>query len=75
MKNLKYAQDHVNVVLRLNVDINNVEAVFKFLHVLKEEGIKKVRLDPHLVHENVYRNEYWDCISSREKEGEFLVKF
>ena len=75
IKNLKYAQDHVDVVLRINVDINNIEDVFRLLYVLKEEGITKVRLDPHLVHENVFRNEYWDFVLSKEKEGEFLVKF
>jgi len=34
-----------------------------------------VRLDPHLVHENVFRNEYWDSLIPKGEEGVVLAKF
>lgn len=45
------------------------------MKTLKDEGITNVRLDPHLVHENVFRHEYWHNTLSKDSEGEILVKF
>lgn len=75
LENLKYAQDKTNVVLRINIDINNLDEIEKLLEILREEGIIKVRLDPHLVHENTFRHEYWHNTLSKENEGKVLVKF
>jgi len=74
LNNLAYAQDHTKVVLRINVDYRNVEEIKSLLSTLKEKGITKVRIDPHLVHENVFRNEYWDNIFSKDEEGDILTK-
>ncbi|BFH72948.1 geopeptide radical SAM maturase [Sulfurisphaera javensis] len=75
LKNLKYAQDHTKVVLRINIDVKNMEEIERLLKTLKDEGITNVRLDPHLVHENVFRHEYWHNTLSKDSEGEILVKF
>jgi len=75
LNNLVYAQDHTNVVLRINIDYRNLEEVRALLKTLKERGITKVRLDPHLVHENVFRNEYWDSLIPKGEEGVVLAKF
>jgi uncharacterized protein len=74
LKNLRDIQDDVNIVLRVNIDVNNITSFRELLRDLKQNGITKVRLDPHLVHENVFRNEYWDYILPKDKEGEILVK-
>lgn len=58
----------------MNIDVNNITSFRELLRDLKQNGITKVRLDPHLVHENVFRNEYWDYILPKDKEGEILVK-
>ncbi|AEE94529.1 Radical SAM domain protein [Acidianus hospitalis W1] len=74
LKNLKEIQDEVNVVLRVNIDVNNLDSFRDLLRDLKQNGITKVRLDPHLVHDNVFRNEYWDYTFPKDEEGEILVK-
>jgi uncharacterized protein len=74
VKNLAYAQDHTNVVLRVNVDYRNVEEVRDLFAHLKKQGITKVRVDPHIVHENVFRNEYWENVMPKEEEGKVLSR-
>lgn len=74
LNNLVYAQDHTKVVLRINVDYTNIEEIRFLLSTLKRKGITKVRIDPHLVHENVFRNEYWDNLISKDEEGGILAK-
>ncbi|WP_373468867.1 radical SAM protein [Acidianus infernus] len=74
LKNLKEIRDEVNVVLRVNIDVNNLDSFRDLLKDLKQNGITKVRLDPHLVHDNVFRNEYWDYTFPKDEEGEILVK-
>jgi len=69
LNNLVYAQDHTNVVLRINIDYRNLEEVRALLKTLKERGITEVRLEPYLVHENVFGNEYWDNLIPKGEEG------
>ncbi|WP_048099653.1 radical SAM/SPASM domain-containing protein [Candidatus Acidianus copahuensis] len=74
LDNLRYAQDYVNVVLRINVDSRNISEVRELFRYLKEKDITKIRVDPHIVHENVFRNEYWENVLPKESEGEVLTK-
>ncbi|MUN29664.1 radical SAM protein [Sulfolobus metallicus DSM 6482 = JCM 9184] len=74
LDHLAYAQDKTNVVLRINVDYRNVDEIRELLSTLKERGIIRVRIDPHLVHENIFRNEYWDNLIAKENEGDILAK-
>lgn len=75
VKNLKEVQDLIKVVLRINIDVKNLTEIEELLDELKREGINKVRLDPHLVHSNMFRNEWWDFTISSKAEGDVLVKF
>ncbi len=68
MKNLKYAQNIFNVVLRVNIDYSNENEIDKLLEDLKLNGIENVRIDPHIVHENLFRNEAWDENIPRKNE-------
>ncbi|ARM76079.1 radical SAM/SPASM domain-containing protein [Acidianus manzaensis] len=73
--NLKYAQDHTNVVLRINIDFTNANYIKDLLTDLKEKKITKIRLDPHLVHDNVFNDKYWNRIMPKENEGKILTEF
>lgn len=75
IQNLREVQDLVKVVLRINIDVNNLNEVDALLSRLVEEGITRVRLDPHFVHTNLFRNEWWENVIPRELESEVLVKF
>ncbi|AWR97432.1 radical SAM protein [Acidianus sulfidivorans JP7] len=75
LNNLKYAQDHTNVVLRINIDYRNIANIRDLLIDLKEKGITKVRLDPHLVHDNIFNDSYWHNIMPKNSEGKILSEF
>ncbi|QKR00309.1 radical SAM protein [Metallosphaera tengchongensis] len=75
VKNLRELQDRVKVVLRVNIDVHNFHEVDKLLDELKSEGISNVRLDPHLVHTNLFRNEWWENVIPRETESDVLLTF
>ncbi len=68
LKNLLYVQDLLNVVLRINIDYSNIDDFDELLYELKNMGIENIRIDPHLVHENLFRNEAWDENISRQDE-------
>ncbi len=68
MKNLKYAQNKFNVVLRINIYYSNENEIDELLENLKLNGINNVRIDPHMVHENLFRNEAWDENIPRKNE-------
>lgn len=74
MKNLKYAQDIFNVVLRINIDYSNESEIEELLESLKINGINNVRIDPHMVHENLFRNEAWDENIPRKNEYKEIKK-
>ena len=73
--NLQKVQDKVNVVLRINIDSKNLNEVEQLLRELSSRGITNVRLDPHLVHSNLYRHEYWENLIPSSKEAEVLFNF
>ncbi len=75
INNLRVIQDMVKVVLRINIDVNNLTEVDQLLDELRREEITKVRLDPHFVHTNMFRNEWWDNVIPKDLEAEVMRKF
>ncbi|MEM2663057.1 MAG: radical SAM protein [Metallosphaera sp.] len=75
IQNLREVQDLVKVVLRINIDVNNLNEVDTLLAKLVEEGITRIRLDPHFVHTNLFRNEWWENVIPKDLESDVLVKF
>ncbi|MEL9970310.1 MAG: radical SAM protein [Metallosphaera sp.] len=75
LNNLRNLQDMVNVILRINVDVKNLDEVDVLFSELRERGITNIRLDPHFVHSNVFRNEWWDNVIPRDQEAEVLERF
>lgn len=48
ISNIEYASEHINIVLRINIDKNNITSAFELLNTLSKLGINKKKVSPYL---------------------------